>query len=118
MSAPISFPFSTASQSFHNTSSELSVPLLAVRFQSNLFVYTQYKDGPYHLTTMLGQYTICQQAIPNSIVMNFHAASVAAITWDKKLGMVTVKLVNNDFGWILEFERGEDAKAFARALTS
>jgi len=50
--------------------------------------------------------------------MNFHAASVAAITWDKKLGMVTVKLVKNDFGWILEFERGEDAKAFAHAFTS
>lgn len=92
--------------------------MLAVRFQSNPFVDTQYKDGPYHLTTMLGQYTVCQQVIPSSVVINFHAASVAAITWDKKPGMVTVKLVNNDFGWILEFERGEDAKAFAHALTS
>lgn len=67
---------------------------------------------------MLGLYTICQRVPPNFIVKNFHSSSLETVRWDIKRATVTVKLVNDEFDWILNFEKDEDVKTFIHALTS
>ena len=56
-------------------------------------------------------------SLSNSLHTNFRQTDVAAVTCDKKSGLVSVKLTNNS-RWDLEFEKGDDAKTVAHALIS
>jgi len=59
----------------------------------------------------------CELSLSNSLHTNFRQTDVAAVTCDKKSGLVSVKLTNNS-RWDLEFEKGDDAKTVAHALIS